>query len=64
MPIDGWCGKSCCDCKDKCELDESIPCSPDCENLSLYGDFTDKCVDCEVFTNFVLDYILCQNDEN
>lgn len=33
MAIDQWCGKSCGECAG-CRLDESMPCSPDCENLS------------------------------
>ena len=28
-----WCGKPCSDCETSCGLDESMPCSPDCENL-------------------------------
>lgn len=30
------CKKVCADCKG-CALDRSIPCSPDCENLTLDG---------------------------
>lgn len=48
-----WCGKPCCECKHRCELDESIPCSPDCENLSIYGEFTHKCADCDVYKMWV-----------
>lgn len=29
-----WCGKPCSDCKTSCSVDESFPCSPDCENLN------------------------------
>ena len=32
-----WCGKICCDCKKTCNLDEQIPCSPDCENITEDG---------------------------
>lgn len=32
-----WCGKACCDCEHPCKLDESIPCSPDCEALNSNG---------------------------
>ena len=28
-----WCGFACGECTNPCELDEEIPCSPDCENL-------------------------------
>lgn len=33
-----WCGKECGECKNPCALDESIPCSPDCENLGKNGE--------------------------
>ena len=33
MAHNEWCGKPCSGCIDSCKLDESIPCSPDCENL-------------------------------
>ena len=29
--------RACCDCQHPCRLDESIPCSPDCENLTDDG---------------------------
>lgn len=32
-----WCGKPCCDCSKPCSLDESIPCSPDCNALNPDG---------------------------
>lgn len=32
-----WCGQPCADCKNPCDLDEHIPCSPDCENLNHDG---------------------------
>jgi hypothetical protein len=32
-----WCGNTCADCATSCELDESLPCSPDCENLNADG---------------------------
>ena len=40
-----WCGKPCCDCEDPCWLDESMPCSPSCENLGPDGEPLDwrKC---------------------
>ena len=43
-----WCGKPCADCKSPCELDESIPCSPDCVNLGLNGETNcDECMKCD-----------------
>lgn len=43
-----WCGKPCCDCQSPCELDKSIPCSPDCECLGPNGE-TDslECLWCD-----------------
>jgi len=32
-----WCGKPCADCSDPCALDQSMPCSPDCELLNADG---------------------------
>ena len=32
-----WCGKPCAECEASCSLDESMPCSPDCENLNPDG---------------------------
>jgi len=39
-----WCGNSCADCENPCALDESIPCSPDCENLGEDGEPIDLLV--------------------
>ena len=36
MAIMGHCGKECSQCSG-CALDERIPCSPDCENLTKGG---------------------------
>ena len=36
MAITGYCGKKCSQCSG-CSLDERIPCSPDCDNLTGYG---------------------------
>ena len=33
-----WCGKPCADCLDPCRLDESMPCSPNCELLGADGE--------------------------
>jgi hypothetical protein len=32
-----WCRKPCADCSSPCALDESIPCSPDCDNVNDDG---------------------------
>lgn len=40
-----WCGKPCCECENPCALDETIPCSPDCEHLGENGE-TD-CAECK-----------------
>ena len=37
-----WCGMPCCHCPSPCSLDESMPCSPDCEFLGENGE-----TDCE-----------------
>ena len=37
MPCEGWCGKSCAECANPCQLDESMPCSPSCELLGEDG---------------------------
>lgn len=46
MAIKGYCGiKACCDCSRGCKLDASIPCSPDCENLTHDGKILlEKCL--------------------
>ena len=44
----GWCGKPCCDCEHPCALDESIPCSPDCECLGENGETDcEECKQCD-----------------
>lgn len=48
MAIKGYCGKECSQCSG-CNLNETIPCSPDCENLTedgkilIKGCLKDKC---------------------
>ncbi|MCL1855876.1 MAG: hypothetical protein FWF86_09095 [Clostridia bacterium] len=32
-----WCGKPCSECETLCALDESMPCSPNCDKLSEEG---------------------------
>ncbi|MDR0287536.1 MAG: hypothetical protein LBI03_07535 [Clostridiales bacterium] len=48
-----WCGKRPCgECRTSCAVDESMPCSPDCERLDKNGIITDyrKCLEsgCDV----------------
>ena len=43
-----WCGKPCADCIDDCMLDQSMPCSPDCEGLNSDGSHNeDICKGCD-----------------
>jgi hypothetical protein len=53
MPHPGWCGKPCSECSNPCELDESIPCSPDCEELdSKTGEpCGEVCKTCDAINN-------------
>ena len=46
MAIKGYCKRqSCADCTTSCILDELIPCSPDCENLTDDGKILiEKCL--------------------
>lgn len=40
-----WCKRPCCDCTAPCGSDETIPCSPDCENLTEDGQpLTEQCL--------------------
>ncbi|WP_157833836.1 hypothetical protein [Ruminiclostridium josui] len=47
-----WCGKACGECTSSCLLDESIPCSPDCEGLNQVTGEPDSiyCKSCEAIT--------------
>ncbi len=59
MALKQWCGKECSECKG-CKLDEMIPCSPDCENLTEDGKIKVKaCLEsgCEE-----VKYALCLED--
>ena len=38
MPFKEWCGKPCADCSTSCELDSSMHCNPDCENIDPLTD--------------------------
>jgi len=45
-----WCGRPCADCENPCKLDESIPCSPDCELLGKNGEWTHiECKKCDAY---------------
>ena len=50
-----WCGKSCADCATSCRLDESMPCSPDCEFLGENGE-TDspECQSCDALLECIV----------
>jgi len=37
MAHKNWCKRPCSDCKKPCSLDGTIPCSPDCGNLTEDG---------------------------
>lgn len=44
------CKKPCAECAQPCALDESIPCSPDCKNLSTDGiPASEECYECDAF---------------
>ena len=50
-----WCGKPCADCEQPCALDESMPCSPDCDLLNADGTQDgDQCESCDVYKNGLL----------
>ena len=46
MAVEGYCKKCrCADCRTFCRLDESMPCSPDCDNLTEDGKILiEKCL--------------------
>ena len=57
MAHDNRCGKPCGECVDSCALDESIPCSPDCENLLSDGIRNEKgCRKAECDAYMVINY--------
>ncbi len=43
MPHPNHCGKPCAECVIPCELDESTPCSPDCEGIGN----KELCIGCD-----------------
>ena len=50
-----WCGKPCFICASPCALDQTIPCSPDCENLREDGEpDPEKCKGCEVYEEIII----------
>lgn len=44
-----WCGKPCAECNSPCGLDESMPCSPDCNGFDLAGNpgHGPDCIGCD-----------------
>ena len=49
-----WCGNPCSECENPCALDESIPCSPDCDCLGENGETTcDECEYCDAICQSV-----------
>lgn len=64
MAIRGYCGKKCGDCNG-CSLDETIPCSPDCENLTKDGKIhIRECLNsgCEE-VKYIFDMVGCSNED-
>jgi len=50
MPHKDWCGEKCSQCTKVCALDESIPCSPDCEELGEDGvPEGESCQECDAY---------------
>jgi len=43
MPHPNHCGKPCAECVIPCALDESMPCSPDCQGWNNEN----LCIDCD-----------------
>ena len=53
-----WCGKSCCECQERCSLDEALYCSPDCEHLGREGEMNSKCCSvCDAYIAFCEDNV-------
>ena len=43
-----WCGNPCAKCKSPCDLDQTIPCGPDCEELGPEGEANScECEHCD-----------------
>ena len=63
MPHMDWCGKPCAECTYPCKLDESMPCSPDCELLGEYGYPIDRAKCREVGCDAIIDEIEIMMDE-
>lgn len=48
-----WCGRPCSECSNPCDLDESMPCSPDCECLGEHGEHcSGECQECDALQSF------------
>ncbi|WP_279146372.1 MULTISPECIES: hypothetical protein [Clostridium] len=54
MPHPNWCGKPCSECDKYCELDMSIPCSPDCPQLNPITGEPDGplCKTCDAYLSY------------
>lgn len=55
MPHPDWCGKVCYQCHKICELDERIPCSPDCEKLNSVTGEPDS-EECKTCDSYLMNY--------
>ena len=66
MALKGYCGlHACYDCTLGCKLDQRIPCSPDCENLTEDGKIlVEKCLEanCEE-VKYIFDMANVSDDE-
>ena len=66
MALKGYCGlHACYDCGMGCKLDQMIPCSPDCENLTEDGKIlVEKCLEakCEE-VKYIFDMANASDDE-
>lgn len=65
MAVKGHCGRKCAECKTSCIIDETIPCSPDCKNLTTDGRINIKrCLEagCEE-VKYIFDMARATNEE-
>lgn len=58
MAHNDWCGKPCAVCEHPCKLDESMPCSPDCDNLGPNGELRLDCVGCAAAYDLEIDGVV------
>lgn len=66
MAIKGYCGiRKCSECTQPCNLDEVMPCNPDCKNLTENGEIKIKeCLreKCEEI-KYIFDMVRCDDKE-